>query len=74
MRSSLPGIATYDWRSTGKPIDPGELRRGLETLLSQAGLEAAINWELYYTADMMWWLQQFRVEAEEILDLIDTKT
>jgi len=71
MRSSLPGNAYYDWRANEKPIDMSELRRGLEILMSHPDLEAAINSELFYAADLEFYLQMYRKQAEELHDLLD---
>lgn len=70
-RSSLPGNAVYDWLADDEPIDPSELRSGLEDLLSHPDLDAAVNSELAYTADMMSYLRQFRMRAEELRDVLD---
>ncbi len=71
MRSSLPGNTSYDWRVNNQPIDLSELRSGLEILLSHPELESAINSELFYTADMQFYLQMYRTKAKELLDVLD---
>ena len=71
IRSSLPGNAIYDWKANNKPIDMSELRSGLEILMSHPDLEAAVNSELFYTADMEFYLQEYRTHAEELLELLD---
>ena len=71
MRSSLPGNAIYDWKANNKSIDMTDLRSGLEILMSHPDLEAAINSELFYAADMVFYLQEYRMQAEELLDLLD---
>ena len=71
IRSSLPGDAIYDWKANNKPIDMSELRSGLEILMSHPDIEAAINSELFYTADMEFYLQEYRTQAEELLELLD---
>jgi hypothetical protein len=71
MRSSLPGKAIYNWKTNNKPIDMNELRSGLEILMSHPDLNAAINSELFYTADMEFYLREYRTQAEELLDLLD---
>ncbi len=67
----MPGNAVYDWWADHEPINPSELRSGLEILMSHPDLEAAINSELFYTADMEFYLQEYRTQAEELLNVLD---
>lgn len=71
-RSSLPGGAVYDWRVDGNPIDSIELRNGLEELQSHPDFVAAINSELAYTADMMSYLRQYRIHAQELQGILES--
>ena len=71
-RSSLPGGAIYDWVVHGEPIDPSELRNGLEVLQSHPDFVAAVNSELAYTADMMFWLRKYRISAQELQGVLDS--
>ena len=82
MRESLPGSMTYAWHRTvrgqdpgdsGDPIDLDALRKGLEAMKSHVGFEAAINSELWYAADMLFWMRHFRTRAEELQGLLDSK-
>jgi hypothetical protein len=68
--SSLPGPAVFDQKINNMPIDSGELRRGLQRLMSHPDFESAVNSELHYTAGMLFWLRQFRAEADELLILL----
>jgi len=73
-RKSLPGSSVYDWLVDGEPIDPSELRSGLEELVSQPDFVAAVNSELAYTADMMHYLRQYRIRAQELQSVLDDAT
>ena len=65
-RSSLPGGAIYEWQVNGASIDSSDFRIGLEQLLSHPDLDAAVNSELAYTGDMMFYLRQYRIRAQEL--------
>ena len=70
-RSFFPGGAVYDWRIDGNLIESTELRKGLEELQSHPSFVAAVNSELAYTADMMNYLRQFRIRAQELQSTLD---
>ncbi len=69
--SSLPGPAVFDQKINDMPIDSGELRRGLQQLMSHPGLEGAVNSELHYTAGMLFWLRRFHADADELIILLN---
>lgn len=67
IQSAMPGIAMYDWRIDQTPVSADDFRLGLERLMSMPGVEAAINADLYYTADMRSYMGQYRDWADFLL-------
>ena len=67
MSRALPGIPVYEWRLSLQEPALADLRKGITALLSEPGLEAAVNSELAYTADMAFILRQYRAEAARLL-------
>jgi hypothetical protein len=70
-RSILPGEAVYDWLVDGKPIETIDLRSGLEELYSHPEFVVAANSELAYTADMMIYLRQYKIRAQELQSALE---
>ena len=68
---SLPGDMVFRWRVDRESVHSSELRRGLQTLLAHPQLESAVNSEISYAAVMAFYLQQYRSQAEELLELLD---
>ena len=73
LRSSLSGSAAHDWWIDGQSIDVNELRSGLDKMLSHPEIEAAINSELFYTADMKFYLRRYRTQAIELRIILEAK-
>ncbi len=71
LYESMPGMLIYEWRLSRTIKNPDDLRRGLETLQSNPGLESAANVEITYSTSLIFYLRQFRQEAEELLKLLD---
>jgi hypothetical protein len=71
LRSSLSGNAAHYWWIDGQSIDVNELRSGLEKMLSHPDIEAAINSELFYTADMKFYLRRYRTMAIELRNILE---
>ena len=70
LRSSLPGGAAHDWWIDGQSMDESRLRHGLETMLSHPEIELAINSELFYTADMKFYLRLYKTRAIELRTIL----
>ena len=71
LQESLPGELFYQWRLSNKLDDPEDLRHGLEVLLSEPRLVTAANAEITYSAALIYYIRQFREQAEEILELLN---
>jgi hypothetical protein len=67
----LPGEAVYDWLVDGRPIETIDLRSGLEELYSHPEFVVAANSELAYTADMMIYLRQYKIRAQELQSALE---
>ena len=71
LYKSIPGMLINEWRLSRTINNPDDLRRGLEILQSNPGLESAANVEITYSTSLIFYLRQFRQEAEELLKLLD---
>jgi len=71
LQESLPGELFYQWRLSNSLDNPEDLHNGLEVLLSEPGLAAAANAEITYSAALIYYLRQYRGQAEELLELLN---
>ena len=71
MYGAMPGELANEWRLAKKIDDLDGLRRGLEALQSDPGLESAANIEIRYAGTLIFYLRQLRQDAEHLLTLLD---
>jgi len=69
--NTIPGVAYLDSRINNENLPDTELQAGLRELTSHPGFKAAVNSELHYTANMIYWLDIIRQKCDELLTILE---
>ena len=70
LYEALPGELNYEWRLSNSFEDLENLRAGLEVLHSDPRLRPAANAAITYSTSLIFYLRQYRQDAEQLLALL----
>lgn len=71
MYEAVPAPARYAYH-TGQPVDEGQILAGLEVLLDDPRLPAAVNAEVAYFAELVQRYELLRDDAVELISRLET--
>ena len=69
--NTVPGSAYLHARINNEDLPKTELQAGLYALTSHSGFKSAVNSELHYAANLIYWLNNKRQKCEELLTIIE---
>ena len=69
--NTIPGASYLHSRINNEDLPNTELQAGLYALTSHSGFKSAVNSELHYAANMIYWLNNKRQKCEELLTIIE---
>jgi hypothetical protein len=69
--NTIPGAPYLHSRINNEDLPDTELQEGLRELTSHPGFKAAVNSEIHYVANMIYWLNNKRQKCEELLTIIE---
>ena len=69
--NTIPGASYLHSRINNEDLPTTELQTGLLELTSHPDIKAAINSELHYTANLIYWLSIIRESCENLLTILE---
>jgi len=69
--NTIPGASYLHSRINNEDLPNTELQTGLRELINHPDIKAAINSELHYTANLIYWLSTHRKTCENLLALLE---
>jgi hypothetical protein len=69
--NTIPGVAYMNSRINNEDLINTELQSGLHALTTHPDFKSAVNSELHYAANMIYWLRNKRQKCEELLTIIE---
>ena len=70
---AMPGIAAHEWLVNRVEIPESEIMGALHSLLSHPDFRSAVNAELSYAAEMIYWLNEISRQGEALLQKLDSE-
>ena len=70
---AMSGTAIFDWRVNDIDLSETDVDEGLQKMLSHPDFRAAVNSELNYTSELMFYLREIRIQGEALLTILEAE-